>query len=327
MNILVTGGTGFTGHHLVKRLIKDGHTVRVLDNQAGLFDEELRSLGVEIQYGSVDDVSAVEAGIKGNEIVFHCAAAFRGVNLPDSVYWNINVEGTRIMADIALKCGVKKFIYCSTEGVHGRVEIMPADENEPIKPKDYYQYSKYEGEKVVREFEGKGLKAVILRPTAIYGPGDPGRFLMLFKQAKKGIFPMFGSGKITYHPVYIDNLVDAFIAAMKKDAAVGEAYLIGDEHYYSLVDLVNFVAEAMGKRVRFVYAPYWLLLSVACVCEWICKPFGITPPIFKRRAEWYWENRGFSNAKAERDLGYKPQVGIQEGLKLTYEWYRANGYV
>ncbi|MBN1493539.1 MAG: NAD-dependent epimerase/dehydratase family protein [Candidatus Omnitrophica bacterium] len=327
MKILVTGGTGFTGHHLVRRLVHDGHQVRSLDNQEGLFDKELKSLGVEIIYGSVTDKDAVERAMEGCEIVFHLAAAFRGVDLPKAVYWSVNVEGTRIVCNAAMNAGVKRLIYCSTEGVHGKVDITPADENAPINPKDYYEFSKYEGEKVVKEFKGNGLTTVILRPTAIYGPGDPGRFLMIFKQVKKGYFPMFGSGKITYHPVYIDNLVDAFMESMVSATAVGNAYLIGDEHYYSLIDLVTYVGKVMNKKFKFIYAPYWLLLWVSCACEWVCKPFGITPPLFKRRAEWYWENRGFSNKKAAQDLGYTPRIGIEEGLKRTYEWYVSNGYL
>lgn len=327
MRVLVTGGTGFTGSHLVKRLIKLGHNVVVLDNQKGIFFDELIRLGADIHLGDITNEPLVLGITKGCDVVFHVAAAFRGVNLPKKVYWNVNVIGTRVMADTALKCRVKRFIYCSTEGVHGCIPNPPADENAPIAPKDYYQFTKYKGEEVIREYTRKGLRAVILRPTAIYGPGDPGRFLLLFRWAKKGKFPMFGSGRITYHPVYIDNLCDVFLLAMEKDNAVGETYLVADEHYYSLDELVKKVGGSIGMDVRIIHLPFFPLLVSSYLCEWLCRLIGVTPPLFVRRADWYRENRGFSIEKAKRELGYIPKVDIDTGLRLTGEWYKENGYI
>lgn len=327
MKTLVTGGTGFTGSHLVHRLRERGHEVTVLDNQKGLFDEEIRKLGAEIHYGEITDPEICDRLTRGQEIVFHLAAAFRGVNLAREVYWRSNVEGVRVIAEASLKNQVRRFIYCSTEGVHGKVDHPPADESAPIAPKDYYEYTKYEGEKVVRELEAKGLRAVILRPTAIYGPGDVGRYLILYRWARKGYFPMFGTGRIHYHPVYIDNLSDAFELAMENERALGQAYLIGDEHYVSLNDLVHKVGEAIDRHVRILHFPYTPFLAVSCLVEWVCKPMGITPPLFRRRAEWYWENRGFSIEKAKQELGYHPRIGLEEGLRRTGAWYHQHGYL
>jgi len=322
MKILVTGGTGFTGSHLVRRLLKKGHKVVILDKQKGLVFQEFAGLGLQIYLGSITDKSMVSKAIEGCDAVCHVAAAFRGVDLPNKVYWQVNVEGTRILADAALNSGIKKFIYCSTEGVHGCVLNPPADEDAPIAPKDYYEYSKYEGEKVIQEYIKKGLKAVILRPTAIYGPGDPGRFLLLFKWAKKGFFPMFGSGRITYHPVYTENLNDAFELALQKDNACGRTYLIADENYYSLNELVKRVGNAIGVKVRIIHFPFLPLLVISYIYEWVCKPFGITPLLFVRRADWYRENRAFTIERAKRELGYIPKVDIDTGLRITGEWYK-----
>lgn len=327
MRILVTGGTGFTGSHLVKRLLARGHNVDVLDNQKGIFYNELINLGAKIYIGEITDRSIVDRLTSNCGAVFHIAAAFRGVNLPKKIYWNVNVEGTRIMCDSSLRNGAKRFIYCSTEGVHGRIPNPPADENAPIAPKDYYQFSKYKGEGVVQEYIKKGLKAVIIRPTAIYGPGDPGRFLLLFRWAKKGVFLMFGSGKITYHPVYIDNLSDAFELAMEKESALGQTYLIADDRYYSLNELVKKVGDSIGVNVKITHLPFFPLLISSYICEWLCMPFGITPPLFVRRADWYRENRGFSIEKAKRELGYIPKIDIDTGLRITGEWYKEHSYI
>ena len=247
MRILVTGGTGFTGSHLVRRLLGKGHDVVVVDNQKGLFYKALQASGATIALGSITDKALVEKTLSGCEVVYHLAAAFRQLNVPNQYYWDVNVEGTRSLVEAAQRLGVRRFVYCSTQGVHGHVQNPPGNELSPIAPEDYYQLTKYEGEQVVREYVTRGLDAVIIRPTAIYGPGDPGRFLILFRLVKRGSFLMFGNGRTFYHPVYIDNLVDAFELALEKEGIRGGTYIIGDEHYYSLNDLVQSCGRGHGR--------------------------------------------------------------------------------
>jgi nucleoside-diphosphate-sugar epimerase len=325
MKIFVTGGTGFTGAALVMRLLKDGHQVVVLDKQPGLIDDELKKKGAEIIYASVADREAVTRGTRGAEVVMHLAAAFRDVGVPDEVYKTVNVTGTRIVAEEALKAKVRKLVYCSTQGVHGHIESPPGDETSPIAPADYYQQTKYEGELELKALNGTPLEYTTLRPTAIYGPGDPGRFLMIYKRAKSGKFPMFGSGKTYYHPVYIDNLVDAFVLAMAPGVGKSSAYIIADEEYFSIQELVQRVGMAIGVDVKIPHYPIWPLIVAGHVCEKVCKPFGIEPPIFPRRVDWFRQVRAFRIDKAKRELGYKPRIGIDEGLKRTGDWYKATG--
>ena len=324
MKILVTGGTGFTGKALVKRLLDDGHQVVALDYKEGLKTQELREWGAEVVIGSVTDAAVVEQCMQGVDIVQHLAAAFRELEVPESYYDEVNLGGTEVVLAAALKEGVKKVVYCSTCGVHGNIDHPPAGEDAPIQPADYYQKTKYKAEPVVVDyFKNKGLKTTILRPAAIYGPGDPERFQMIFRRVKKGVFPMFGTGKTLYHPLYIDNLVDAFILAMDEEKGNGEAYLIADEEYFEIEELVKRVSKALGVPVRIPHYPVMPLVVAGHICETLCKPFKITPPIFPRRVDWFRQNRAFKIDKAKRDLGYAPCVGIDEGLKATAAWYEA----
>ena len=176
MRVLVTGGTGFTGSHLVRRLLARGDEVRVLDNQPGLFHDDLKAQGALITLGSVTDRDLCRKLTQGCEVVHHLAAAFRQVNRSKKEYWNINVEGTKNICQAALDNKVRRVVYCSTQGVHGNVDHPPGDEDTPIEPEDYYQYTKYHGELAANEFLDKGLEVVTLRPMAIFGPGDPARF-------------------------------------------------------------------------------------------------------------------------------------------------------
>ncbi len=327
MKVLVTGGTGFTGSHLVRRLARNGDQVVCLDNQPGLFADELTRLGVDVRIGSVTDRERVRDCTAGVELVFHLAAAFRKINVPQSVYRDVNVEGTRIVMEEALRNGSRRVVYCSTQGVHGHVESPPGDEDSPIAPADYYQQTKYEGELVCRELADRGIEISIVRPTAIYGPGDPGRFLILYRLARKGRFLMFGDGKTTYHPVYIDNLVDLFELAGSRSEAVGRTYIGGDAEYFTLDQLVKAVGRSIDIEVEIVHLPFRPVWLAAVACEIGCKPLGISPPLFRRRIDWFRQVRAFRIDRARRELGYEPAVGIDEGLRRTAEWYRDNGYL
>ncbi len=327
MKILVTGGTGFTGKALVRRLLNLGHEVVALDNKEGVKTHELRDWGAEVVIGSVVDRDVVERCMQGVEVVQHMAAAFRELDVPNSYYWEVNVQGTRNVLEAARRHGVRRFIYTSTCGVHGNVDHPPAAEDAPIQPADYYQQTKYEAEPLVQEFGRQGMQTVILRPAAIYGPGDPERFGMIFRRVAKGVFPMFGSGKTYYHPLYIDNFVDALVAVMQEGVGDGQVYLIADEQYLEIEDLVRRVARAMDTEVRIPHYPVWPLVVAGHVMEKLCRPFHITPPIFPRRVDWFRQNRAFDITKAKREIGYRPGVDIDEGLRRTAQWYQAEGYL
>ncbi|MCK5283641.1 MAG: NAD(P)-dependent oxidoreductase [Nanoarchaeota archaeon] len=324
--ILVTGAAGFTGSLLVKRLLKMKYEVVGLDNQIG-YKKELEKKGAKIVIGSITDKKLVNELTKGCDIVFHLAAAFRKVNLPKKTYWDVNVNGTRYLCEASLRNKVKRFIYCSTSGVHGLVRKKPATEESPITPADYYQYTKHEGEIVTNEFYKKGLKTVIIRPGAIYGPGDSGRFIMIFKMVKKGAFFMLGKGKITYHPVYIDNLTDSFILAMNSNKAIGQTYLIADKDCRSIEDIVRTVAKVMKKKLNIIHIPIWPVWFAGLICEGLFKLTPWDPPIFRRRVDWFRQDREYSSKKAMHEINYKPKIALEEGLKRTYTWYKKNNLI
>jgi nucleoside-diphosphate-sugar epimerase len=301
--------------------------VGVLDAAPGLFHDELAGLGARITLGSVTDPALVDRLTAGTDVVFHLAAAFRQINLPKRAYWEINCQGTRHVAEACLRHHVRRLVYCSTQGVHGHVSRVPGDESSPIAPEDYYQQTKYEGELALWEVARQGLEATVIRPMGIYGPGDPGRFLMLFRAVRRGRFLMFGDGEVFYHPCYIDNLVDAFELAAEHPKAVGETYLIGDDRYVSLNELVRETGRALGLEVRITYLPYRPLWLACAAVEGVCRPLGIEPPLFRRRAEWFRQTRAFSVDKARRELGFEPRVPLAEGLRQTAVWYREHGYL
>ncbi len=326
MRAFVTGGLGFTGAALSHRLLDEGHSVAILDKNPGLERDALAARGADVTLGSITERDLVDRCSRGAEVVFHVAAAFREAGAPDALYYAVNVEGTRNVVEAAIECGARKLVYTSTQGVHGHVAAPPGDESSPIAPEDYYQETKYRGECVVREYEGK-IEYTILRPTAIYGPGDPERFLMIFRRANRGRFLMFGDGSTFYHPVYIDNLVDAYLLAVERGRGASQEYVIADERYLPILELVQQVGAALGRRVSIPRLPLRPLIAAGLVCERICKPFGFDPPIFPRRVDWFRQVRAFRIDKARRELGYRPRIGLEQGLRRTAKWYREHGYL
>ena len=327
MKVLVTGGMGFTGSALCLRLAEQGHEVVALDNKGGIFDDELRERDVSLHLGSVTDEKLVNQLAEGCAQIHHLAAAFRLVNLGKKAYWDVNVGGTENVLEAARLAGGARVVNCSTCGVHGNVENPPAGEDAPIAPADYYQYTKWEGEKIAMSRVEAGQWVTTLRPAAIYGPGDPERFLMIFRRVAKGRFVFLGNGSTTYHPLYIDNLVDAFMRAAEVDEANGRSYLIADEEYVPIRDLVERTARALDQECQMVFLPFWPAYAVAAAVELVYKPLPAEPPIFRRRLDWFRQNRAFQIERAKNELGWTPRVGLDQGLRETGAWYREKGLI
>lgn len=328
MRVLVTGGAGFVGSHLVRRLLSCGHEVTSLDRRPGLFDEELRAAGAVMLSGSVTDRENVERATAGHEVVYHLASPFGDILEPDAAYWSIEVEGTRHVLEAARRHGVRRVVHCSTQGVHGTIDQPPGDEDSPIAPRDYYCYSKAEGEKVAHEFQEQGMDVVVVRPTSVYGPGDTRGWLKLYRMVARGWFLMIGDGRTWNHPVYVENLVDLFELAAVAPQAKGRTYLAADEEPVTLSQLVHAVGEAVGVGVKIVGFPWYgaAWLGAAGV-EAACRGLGRTPPVFRRRLSWFATNRAFRIDRARKELGYSPRVRLQEGLRRTADWYREEGYL
>jgi nucleoside-diphosphate-sugar epimerase len=328
MQVVVTGGTGFVGSHLVRRLAAQGHQVTALDKNPGLFGDELRALGASVVTGSVTDANAVDRVVAGSEVVYHLASPFGDILQPDKVYWDIEVNGTRRVLEAAERHGVRRVVHCSTQGVHGSLAQTPGDENSPIAPRDYYCYTKVEGERVCQEFMGRGLDIVIVRPTSVYGPADTRGWLKLYRMVASGWFLMVGDGETLNHPVFVENLLDLFEGAATVAEAKGRAYLAADEYPVTLTELVRGVAQALGTEVRIMYWPWYdLALVGAAAIEQVSKAVGIKPPVFRRRLSWYKTNRAFRIDRARKELGYQPRVSLSDGLGRTAAWYRSAGYL
>lgn len=322
MKVLVTGATGFVGGHLVKRLINDGYSVRALVRKG----RDIRGFDgrVEISYGDITESDSLDNAVRNVDVVYHLAAMVKEAGVPDSLFWKVNVEGTRNLLEVSHRLGIKRFIHVSTCGVHGDIKNPPASEDSPFNPEDIYQKTKIESEKIAFGFKEKGLPVVIIRPTGIYGPGDA-RLFKLFKLIKGRKFFMVGDGKTFFHPVHIDDLIDSLLLAGNVPEAEGEAFIIGGERYLTLEELTRIIARTLGVSLWRIHLPVFPVRALAIAMEFVFKPLRIEPPLFRRRVDFFTKNRAFDISKAKRILGYKPKVDIKEGVRLTVDWYRGEG--
>ena len=322
--ILVTGGTGCIGSHLVRSLLADGLPVRVLTRSIARSRERVPA-EVELVEGDVANPETAPRIVKGCSIVYHLAGPFRESNIPDQRYRDVQVDGVRYMLEAARAEGVERYVHVSTIGVLGHIEHPPADETTAYNPGDIYQITKTEGEKLVLEFQRKhNFPLTVARPASVYGPGDL-RFLKLFKSIKKGWFVMLGKGDVLLHLVHLDDLVRGLRMLAVDPKAIGEVFIIGGPSAHSLNDLTRMIAEVLDAPAPKLHLPVWPVQMAGSLCEAICVPLGITPPIYRRRVDFFTKSRSFKLVKAARVLGYTPRVSLMDGLRNTAEWYRATG--
>ncbi len=326
LKIALTGATGYTGGRVLHALLSRGDQVAALA-RAGSVTRLPRDPGLRIVEGDLAQPDSIGRCVAGADAVVHVAAIYRTAGHPDSYYHDVNVGGTERLLEAAAAAGVKRFVHTSTVGVHGDVRTVPSDEEAPFAPGDVYQRTKAEAEKLARDFGARrGLAVAVLRPGAIYGPGET-RLLKLFRAIARRRYAVVGSGTPFYHPVYIDDLVQAFLLALDRPEAAGQAFIAAGPRYVSQDELAQTIARHTGGRVLPFHVPAWPLQALGSLVEAVCVPFRVEPPIHRRRVDFWVKSRAFSIEKARRLLGYAPQFDWDEGVRRTVAAYRDAGWL
>jgi nucleoside-diphosphate-sugar epimerase len=327
MRAFVTGATGFTGGYLVRDLLARGYEVAALVRDP-LRGSWMHREGVQLCEGDVRDYDAVREASRGADVAFHVAAAYREGGLGQRHYFEVNVVGSANVLNSCFENGVSRLVHCSTVGVHGETLRVPADEEAPVRPGDDYQRSKAQAEEVVwdgwrRACREGGPEVVVVRPTGIYGPGDT-RLLKFFRMVTRRK-PIPGNGNVLYHLTHVTDVVSGMILCATSSDSAGEAFIIAGPSWCRLRDWAAEIARHAGCNAPRFGLPIAPIAFAASVCEGLCHPLGVRPPLHRRSLDFFTKNRAFSWRKAARVLGYQPRVGMGEGIPQTVAWYRERG--
>ena len=326
---LVTGGAGFVGSAVVRRLVESGHRVKVLVRPTS-DPRNLENLPVEVVPGDLRNRRSLRKAVKGCSFLFHVAADYRlWVPEPREMYEN-NVGGTEDIMREALRAGVKKVIYTSsvaTLKLNGN--SIPADENGAAALTDmigHYKRSKFLAERsVLRMIESQGLPAVIVNPSMPVGPGDikptpTGRFIA---DAISGRMPAYVNTGLNV--VHVDDVAAGHLLALQR-GRIGERYILGG-HNMTLKEILRVVAAMAGRTPPRVRIPHNLILPIAVISEACARyAFKGEPRVTLVGARMARKSMFFSTEKAKRELGFHPRPVI-EALKDAVDWFRKNGYM
>jgi dihydroflavonol-4-reductase len=320
MKVLITGGGGFIGIHLVEAQLRKGREVRVLDTHISGLAHLAGNRRLTTIQGDIRDGLLVQKVVDGVERIFHLASVHLSIAATDAEYRSVNVEATNRLLEVALKSRVKCFVHCSSVGVYGKIHGRPANEQSSCSPESIYDITKLEAEEEVLRFHKRtGFPVVVVRPAWVYGPGCP-RTRKLFKSIKQGRFFLVGNGKALRHGIYVKDIVEGFELCAENENAIGNIFILADRQPVTVKELVTKIAETVGVSPPRRSIPIWMMHPFCSGVEISFKALGKEPPISRRTLNFFTANASFDISKARRVLGFDPQVKMDEGLRLTHQW-------
>jgi nucleoside-diphosphate-sugar epimerase len=312
---MVTGAAGFLGAHLCRRLARDGHSVVALDVRP--CPDVLAVDGVTYLEADLREADTWRAALAGVDAVFHLASFHLQVRASEAEYRGVNVDATIALAEACHAAGVERLVHTSTVGIYGHVRKPPANEDAPRNPSNAYERTKLEGETALQRVADRtGLDVRILRPAWIYGPGCP-RTAKLLRTIRRGRFFFIGSGANLRHPVYVDDVVDAVMAASRVRVASRRDHIIAGPSPMTLREMVDACASVLGVSPPRFRLPRSAALLLGGVAEFGGRLARRDPPFSRRSLAFFENDNAFDGTAARRDLGFTPQVQFSEGVRHT----------
>jgi len=318
--ILVTGGTGFIGSHLVDKLVADGERVRVLVRRTGLFD----GAPVEVAHGDLITGEGIERALSGVDTVLHLAGVTKALSAAD--YYTGNVTATENLARaISKETRPIRMVHVSSLAAVGPApDTTPLTEDTEPHPVAHYGKSKLAGERSVRSILPD---AVIVRPPAVYGPRDTDVFEVL-KSINQGVVLQIAGGERYFSAIYVTDLVDGILAAARVPGASGRSYFLAQSTVVSWSELIGIAAGIMGGKVRVVKVPASAAYAVG-FCAELWSRVTRKPGIVSRDKVSEMECRYWicDTRRAGEELGFVATTNIREGLANALAWYREAGWL
>ena len=321
--VLVTGGAGFLGSHVVERLLAEGDHVRALARAQNV-PQWLEESGAELAVGDVTDPTHQASLTRDMDVVVHAASLVTEVAVSDAEYFRVNTEASVSLARRAAASGVGRFVFVGSTSVHRPNTGRPLDERSPLEPADAYAASKAEAERRLDAIAGEtGMGIVVVRPSRIYGPRDAslGR---VFRAIARRRFVLVGDCTAQVDFVYVGDVVEALLHATRRGAGV---YLVGGPERVPLERFFCEIARALGRRLPSIRLPLRPAMLASALIARAYTAIGREPPVAPKRLAFFRNSRVVDHSRARAELGYTPTVGIREGISSTAQWYREAGWL
>ena len=319
MRIFITGGTGFVGKALVRRLLAGGAQVRVLARPSPRADA-LEAAGAEVVRGDLSDTRAIARTVEGAEIVYHAAAKVTGGGSREK-FFEANVRGTDAVLQASLRAKPRRIIYLSSIAVYGLAEPDETiDEDTPFddhpEERDFYGWSKIEADRLIMKFaKHSAVPVTILRPGVIFGPGRPLPTALIGARLGK-LDIVFGRPSQPFPLIYIENLLDALeLAAHSSDPRLLQ-YIVVDDDKLTLGQYHAARGKITGSRAIFL--PTWPVVMAATVSHPVMRFVPADSGAFSRRQMLRAsQDRHYSTRRIRNELGWTPKVSLAEAIERT----------
>lgn len=322
----VTGANGFVGSHLVDRLLKEGFEVTCLVRKTSNL-RWLENKPVQLHYGSLNDKNSLIEGIKNCNFVYHVAGVLFGRNRES--FFKGNVDGTRNLLEACVESGqsFERLLYVGTQAVAGpSPNGEPINEDSECHPLTWYGESKLETERLVVSYMDR-LPITVIRPGAVYGPRDYAIF-EVFKTSLSGINMRIGSGDKYVSFIHVEDLVEGIYRGSISDKSKSEIYFIVNDEASKQDEIARQAILTFGKKVKSISIPVFLIKFIGFVGDIFAKLLRKDVVLNGQKVieitQDYWV---CSNAKAKKDLNFNPKWSIEDGVKMTAEWYKSNGWL
>jgi nucleoside-diphosphate-sugar epimerase len=322
MKAFITGGSGFIGRHLIKKLLREKWEVRVL-----LHQKEIPFPGrCEVIEGDITQIHTFADALRGTDTVFHLAAALGAALLSRSLFFQINAQGTQNVLEAAGRASVKRVLHFSSAGVLGAVrKEETADEHYPLRPLNAYDKSKLEGEQIALRFAQRGMNVTIVRPGWVYGPEDR-RTFKLIKAIAGNKFILVTKGTAWQTPVFVDDLIQGVLLCSEKGKP-GEVYHIAGKEILTVRQIVETIASAAGTSVPGFTLPLFPVKVAAWKMDKAFRLFKKEAPLTPGKLAFFTHPKPLSSQKAMDELGYSPESDFLSGMTKTIHWYQQHHWL
>jgi dihydroflavonol-4-reductase len=325
MKIYITGATGFVGSSLLPQLLDQGHAITCLMRSPERYNSSPIFSKCNLVKGDIIERDSLKETMQDIDVVIHLAVLghLDEAKQGKDVFNAVNVQGTKNVLEECVISKPKRILCFSSTAAIGIPKVDLIDENTPLRATNPYGKSKKESDESIFSFIKKyNLPIVTICFPHIYGPGEERDFLKIIRMIKKGIFPQVGFSPNLYPSVYISDAIDAICLALKK-GRVGEKYIIADDDPHDLRVIRKIVLKYLGKERKFYpIIPKYISIYFLYTMEFIFSLFGTVPPIKARNLKSISAGRRLSIEKAKRELGFKPKINLEEGIRRTIEWYK-----